>query len=101
MTAAPEQSSLTPPKREREDKLRKNYKRLLRAHGCHLSVKEFKMLADRMRRAMFPEWTPDKLACNPLNAMVYVAGVRETVGAPLEDELIMGAMMNKRKRPND
>jgi hypothetical protein len=70
----------------------------LRAVGCLLNREQFYEEIDRTRKAIYPEWTQDELACHPQEALRFCEIVRSKVQAPVPDHLIMKAMFNARKR---
>lgn len=84
--------------RARRPSVRLNYDAELRAAGCSLSREQFYELVERTREAIYPEWTPDDLACHPHEALRFCEIVRSKAQAPVPDHLIMKAMLNYRKR---
>ncbi|SRR5579883_75542 len=70
----------------------------LRAAGCLLNREQFYEEIERTRKASYPEWTQDELACHPQEALRFCETVRSKVQAPVPDHLIMKAMFNARKR---
>jgi hypothetical protein len=84
--------------RTRRPSVRLNYDAELRAAGCSLNREQFYEVVERTREAIYPEWTPDELACHPHEALRFCDIVRSKVQAPVPDHLVMKAMLNYRKR---
>jgi hypothetical protein len=84
--------------RTRKPLVRLNYDAELRAAGCSLNREQFYEVVERTRESIYPEWTPDELACHPHEALRFCEIVRSKVKAPVPDHLIMKAMLNYRKR---
>jgi hypothetical protein len=70
----------------------------LRAAGCRLTRAQFYDLADEVREALYPDWTQDELACHPHDALQFCEVVRVKAGAPVPDNMVMKALLNRRKR---
>jgi hypothetical protein len=77
---------------------RRNIDSELRAAGCSLNREQFYEVVERTRRAIYPEWTQDELACHPHEALRFCEIIRSKLQAPVPDHLIMKAMLNYRKR---
>jgi hypothetical protein len=75
----------------------------LTAAGSTLSRDDFYDLVMEQRALSFPNWTEDELACHPGDALRFCETVRQKVAAPVQDHVIMHALMNARKRsmPSD
>lgn len=68
------------------------------AAGSKLSRDDFYDLVMEQRALVFPNWTEDELACHPGDALQFCEVVRRKVSAPVQDHVIMHALMNARKR---
>jgi hypothetical protein len=78
--------------------VRLNFDAELRASGCPLNREQFYDAVESIRRAIYPEWTQDELACHPHEALRLCEIVRSKTQASVPDHLIMKAMLNYRKR---
>lgn len=77
---------------------RLNFDAELHAAGCPLNREQFYEAVERIRRAIYPEWTQDELACHPHEALRFCEIVRSKIQGPVPDHLVMKAMLNYRKR---
>jgi hypothetical protein len=83
---------------ELRQKKRMNLEAELRSVGCSLSRAQFSDLVDQLRTSLYPDWSPDELACHPHDAQQFCESVRQRASAPVPDHVIMKAMLNLRKR---
>jgi hypothetical protein len=75
-----------------------NFATELEACGCELGRDQFDDLVQEVWADLYPSWTVDELACNPLDAHCLCDEVRRRVEAEIPDNVIMHALMNARKR---
>ena len=76
---------------------RVNMDEALRSAGSVLTRSQFYDLVEGLRVKLHPYWSQDELACHPHDALQFCEIVRRQVNAPLPDNLIMKAMLNRRK----
>jgi hypothetical protein len=76
---------------------RLNIEAELRAAGCDLTRSGFYDLVDEIRQTLYPDWSQDELACHPHDAQQFCTIVRSRVSAPIPDNVIMKAMLNRHK----
>ncbi|MBL8796870.1 MAG: hypothetical protein JNM56_23415 [Planctomycetia bacterium] len=69
----------------------------LRELGCALDRHQFYDLLNTTRKAFFPGWTVDELACHPHEAQEFCEIVRKRIGAPVPDHIVMRGLFNSRK----
>ncbi len=69
----------------------------LRAVGYPSGREQFYERVEELSNALFPDWTPDELACHPHEAQQFCEVVRRVV-APVPDHLVMRALMNRRRQ---
>lgn len=69
----------------------------LRAVGYTEGRDQFYERVEELRKAFFPGWTADELACHPYQALQFCEVVRRVV-APVPDHLVMKALLNRRRQ---
>jgi hypothetical protein len=77
---------------------RVNYEEELRSAGSTLTRAEFYDLVEGLRLKLYPSWSQDELACHPHDAAQFCNIVRLHAKAPLPDNVIMKAVLNRRKQ---
>jgi hypothetical protein len=77
---------------------RVNFEKELRAAGSNLTRTEFYNLVEGLRAKLYPHWSQDELACHPHDAAQFCDIVRMNAKAPLPDNVIMKALLNRRKQ---
>lgn len=73
----------------------------LSEYGCDLTNDQFRDLLLEQKAITSPNWSIDKLLCNPDEAKAFCNHIRTFPGcAKLPDELILRPLLNARKNPN-
>ena len=82
----------------RKRPLRVDFDKELQAVGCSLTRAQLYELVEGLSRTLYPEWSPDELACHPHDALQFCKIVRAKAKAHLPDYIILKALLNRRKQ---
>jgi hypothetical protein len=77
---------------------RVNWEKELRAVGYEAGRDRFYDTVGQFRTHLYPDWTPDDLACHPIQAIHFCEEVRRHAGVAVPDHLVMKALLDLRKR---
>ena len=88
-----------PANKERGRSTRISLKRALEGAGTRLTSEQFRMMVVDSFNQSYPEWSADKLICNPTEAGQYCESIRQSVPR-LEDHVILRTLINVRKNVN-
>lgn len=73
----------------------------LRTYGYTEPTWRFREILVEVHQAMHPAWTDEELMCNPRDAIRYCEAIRLRTCQGLPDRMILRALSNTRKRPDD